>query len=82
VRAVRIAIIIRGTTLTAVAPLLASCSEGVLDPHGPIGQAELTILYNATAIMLAVLIVFGSMIIMANLNHAMMPMDRLMQMQR
>ena len=28
------------------------------------------------------LIVFGSMIIMANLNHAMMPMDRLMQMQR
>jgi cytochrome o ubiquinol oxidase operon protein cyoD len=28
------------------------------------------------------LIVFGSMMIMANLNHAMMPMDRLMQMQR
>jgi cytochrome o ubiquinol oxidase operon protein cyoD len=28
------------------------------------------------------LIVFGSMIIMANLNHAMMPMDRLMQIQR
>ena len=28
------------------------------------------------------LTVFGSMIIMANLNHAMMPMDRLMQMQR
>jgi cytochrome o ubiquinol oxidase operon protein cyoD len=28
------------------------------------------------------IIVFGSMIIMANLNHAMMPMDRLMQMQR
>jgi cytochrome o ubiquinol oxidase subunit IV len=28
------------------------------------------------------LVVFGSMIIMANLNHAMMPMDRLMQMQR
>jgi cytochrome o ubiquinol oxidase operon protein cyoD len=28
------------------------------------------------------LIVFGSMIIMANLNHAMMPMDQLMQMQR
>jgi cytochrome o ubiquinol oxidase subunit 2 len=56
VRAVRIAIIIRGATLTAVAPLLASCSEGVLDPHGPIGQAELTILYNATAIMLAVIV--------------------------
>jgi cytochrome o ubiquinol oxidase operon protein cyoD len=28
------------------------------------------------------LVVFGSMIIMANLNHAMMPMDRLMEMQR
>jgi cytochrome o ubiquinol oxidase operon protein cyoD len=28
------------------------------------------------------LIVFGSMIIMANLNHAMMPMDQLMKMQR
>ena len=28
------------------------------------------------------LVVFGSMLIMANLNHAMMPMDRLIQMQR
>jgi cytochrome o ubiquinol oxidase operon protein cyoD len=28
------------------------------------------------------LVVFGSMIIMANLNHAMMPMNRLMEMQR
>ena len=28
------------------------------------------------------LIVFGTMFIVANLNHAMMPMDRLMQMQR
>jgi cytochrome o ubiquinol oxidase subunit IV len=27
-------------------------------------------------------IVFGSMIVMTNLNHAMMPMERLMQMQR
>jgi len=27
------------------------------------------------------LLVFGSMIIMANLNHNMMPMDRLMQLQ-
>jgi cytochrome o ubiquinol oxidase subunit IV len=26
--------------------------------------------------------VFGSLIIMANLDHNMMPMDRLMQMQR
>jgi cytochrome o ubiquinol oxidase operon protein cyoD len=28
------------------------------------------------------LLVFGSMIIMAHLNHNMMPMDRLIQMQR
>jgi cytochrome o ubiquinol oxidase subunit 2 len=52
----RIETIIRGAAVLALAPLLASCDEGVLGPHGPIGQAELTILYNATAIMLAVII--------------------------
>jgi cytochrome o ubiquinol oxidase operon protein cyoD len=36
----------------------------------------------AFGIFVVDLIVFGSMIIMANLNHAMMPMDRLMRMQR
>jgi cytochrome o ubiquinol oxidase subunit 2 len=36
--------------------MLASCHEGVLDPHGPIGQAERVILYDATTIMLAVVI--------------------------
>jgi cytochrome o ubiquinol oxidase operon protein cyoD len=36
----------------------------------------------AFGIFVVGLIVFGSMIIMADLNHAMMPMDRLMQMQR
>jgi cytochrome o ubiquinol oxidase subunit 2 len=35
---------------------LASCAEGVLSPKGPIGQAEKTILFDATAIMLAVVI--------------------------
>lgn len=35
---------------------LTSCREGPLDPHGPIGQAERVILYDATAIMLAVVI--------------------------
>lgn len=34
--------------------MLASCREGVLDPHGPVGSAERVILYDATAIMLAV----------------------------
>ena len=36
----------------------------------------------AFGIFITGLIVFGSTIIMANLNHAMMPMDQLMQMQR
>jgi cytochrome o ubiquinol oxidase operon protein cyoD len=36
----------------------------------------------AFGIFVVGLIVFGSMIIMANLNHAMVPMDQLMQMQR
>jgi cytochrome o ubiquinol oxidase subunit II len=35
---------------------LASCDEGVLDPHGPVGKAERVILYDSTAIMLAVII--------------------------
>ncbi len=36
----------------------------------------------AFGIFVVGLIVFGSLIIMANLNHAMIPMDQLMQMQR
>ena len=35
----------------------------------------------AFGIFVVALIVFGSLIIMGNLNHAMMPADRLMQMQ-
>lgn len=35
----------------------------------------------AFGIFVVGLIMFGSMIIMANPNHAMVPMDRLMQMQ-
>jgi cytochrome o ubiquinol oxidase subunit II len=56
VQAMRTWIILRGVGLTAVGLLLASCGEGVLAPHGPIGAAELTILYDATAVMLAVII--------------------------
>jgi cytochrome o ubiquinol oxidase subunit IV len=40
------------------------------------------ILALAFGIFVVGLLVFGSMIIMAHLNHNMMPMDRLMQMQR
>ena len=36
----------------------------------------------AFGIFVTGLVVFGSMVIMSNLNHAMVPMDQLMQMQR
>src|ERR1700688_2893555 len=49
-------IVERSMTLAAATVLLASCGEGVLDPHGPVGKAERVILYNATAIMLAVVV--------------------------
>ncbi len=35
---------------------LASCSGGVLDPLGPVGAGDATILIDATAIMLAIVI--------------------------
>jgi cytochrome o ubiquinol oxidase subunit 2 len=56
VQAVGTRITLRSVALTAISFPLASCGEGVLAPHGPIGGAELTILFDATAIMLAVVI--------------------------
>jgi len=47
---------LRAIATTSTAMLLASCDEGVLDPHGPVGNAERVILYDSTAIMLAVII--------------------------
>lgn len=44
------------TSILCGSLFLASCREGPLDPHGPIGQAERIILYDATAIMLAVVV--------------------------
>jgi cytochrome o ubiquinol oxidase subunit II len=41
--------------LLAATVLLSSCHKGVLDPHGPVGAAERLMLYDATAIMLAVI---------------------------
>jgi cytochrome o ubiquinol oxidase subunit 2 len=40
--------------ITSIA--LAGCSEGVLDPQGPIASAERQILFNSLAIMLAIVI--------------------------
>ena len=47
---------LRTIAVTSAAMLVASCDEGVLDPHGPVGKAERVILYDSTAIMLAVVI--------------------------
>ena len=49
--------LIRRAALVAAACLLASaCNRGILDPVGPVGQAEKTIMINSTAIMLAIII--------------------------
>jgi cytochrome o ubiquinol oxidase subunit IV len=40
------------------------------------------ILALAFGVLIVMLVIGGSLWIMANLNHNMMPMDRLMQMQR
>jgi cytochrome o ubiquinol oxidase subunit II len=47
---------LRAISMTSATMLMASCNEGVLDPHGPVGKAERIILYDSTAIMLAVVI--------------------------
>ena len=44
------------TVLLAPVALLGACNRGVLDPVGPVGAAEKTILINSTAIMLAIII--------------------------
>jgi cytochrome o ubiquinol oxidase subunit 2 len=47
---------LRAISIMSAAVLMASCNEGVLDPRGPVGKAERVILYDSTAIMLAVVI--------------------------
>ena len=42
--------------LAAPVACLGACNRGTLDPVGPVGQAEKTILINSTAIMLAIII--------------------------
>jgi cytochrome o ubiquinol oxidase subunit 2 len=46
----------RRIAIAAVVSLLTACNRGILDPVGPVGQAEKTILINSTAIMLAIII--------------------------
>ena len=42
--------------LALLATIISACDRGILDPVGPVGQAEKTILINSTAIMLAIVI--------------------------
>ncbi|MFL6748388.1 MAG: cytochrome ubiquinol oxidase subunit II, partial [Sphingomicrobium sp.] len=46
----------RVATATSLLMLMSACNRGILDPVGPVGQAEKTILINSTAIMLAIII--------------------------
>src|SRR4051794_29027371 len=46
----------RGSILGLFSLGLASCSGGVLDPIGPVGAGDATILIDATMIMLAIVI--------------------------
>ena len=48
--------VLRVGTTGAICLLLAACNRGILDPVGPVGQAEKTIMINSTAIMLAIII--------------------------
>jgi cytochrome o ubiquinol oxidase subunit 2 len=43
-------------SLAAASFLVTACNRGILDPVGPVGRAEKTILINSTAIMLAIII--------------------------
>ena len=46
----------RSLVVVVLALALASCHSGVLDPQGPVGAAQRTILINALAIMLAIVV--------------------------
>jgi cytochrome o ubiquinol oxidase subunit 2 len=48
--------LLRGAILGLIGFGLASCSGGVLDPLGPVGEGDATILIDATVVMLAIVI--------------------------
>ena len=47
---------LRIASFAALIPVLSACNRGILDPVGPVGQAEKMILINSTAIMLAIIV--------------------------
>jgi len=44
------------TVVLISAAMLGGCTEGILDPQGPIAEAERQIMFNSTGIMLAIVI--------------------------
>jgi cytochrome o ubiquinol oxidase subunit II len=48
--------VLRVAFVAALIPVTSACNRGILDPVGPVGQAEKMILVNSTAIMLAIII--------------------------
>src|SRR5262249_37816878 len=54
IRFIRQVVLLSATVLVLTAT--AGCDRGVLEPAGPVGQAERVILTDATAIMLAVIV--------------------------
>jgi cytochrome o ubiquinol oxidase subunit II len=46
----------RSLAVLSLAALVSGCDSGLLDPQGPISEAERQILFNATAIMLVVVL--------------------------
>src|SRR5262249_23768396 len=55
-RPTRRSLLLRLSIALMVGLSLAGCSGGVLEPRGPIGAANLKIMYNALAIMLAIVL--------------------------
>jgi cytochrome o ubiquinol oxidase subunit 2 len=50
------ALVMRVAALAGLILLVSGCDRGILDPVGPVGEAEKKILINSTAIMLAIII--------------------------
>ena len=65
-----------GSLAPLAAVALCACHAAVLDPAGPVGAGENTnnVLALAFGVMIVALIIGGSVWIMYNMNHNMMPM--------
>jgi cytochrome o ubiquinol oxidase subunit II len=55
-RCIRSTAILRSVVVAALMLPIGGCNRGILDPIGPVGSAEKTLLINSTAIMLAIIV--------------------------